>query len=268
MSAWHASGGVALLRPLLGISRARLLATLRAAGLAWVEDPSNADPRAERARLRAAIGEPMGEGRRTDALCEAAGAWGVRRQESMVSIATWVADHVMLHPGLFARLPEGPWPEGVLAALIRLVTGADYPPQTEAVARLARSPRPATLAGARLLRARGAWWLGREAAAMAASVPACEGAVWDGRFRLLGSAPQGALFGALGSSSPAPGLPAALSATLPAVWWNAAVICAPEVGILQEGLMILPAVPHPVAEAFTTANDLGGVLDEERPYVV
>jgi tRNA(Ile)-lysidine synthase len=44
---------VRLLRPLLGVSRARLTATLLARGVQWLDDPSNVDPRFERARLRA-----------------------------------------------------------------------------------------------------------------------------------------------------------------------------------------------------------------------
>ena len=44
---------VRLLRPLLGVSRSRLTATLLARGVPWIDDPSNADPRFERARLRA-----------------------------------------------------------------------------------------------------------------------------------------------------------------------------------------------------------------------
>ncbi|MFG1359927.1 tRNA lysidine(34) synthetase TilS [Xanthobacter pseudotagetidis] len=44
--------GVALLRPLLGLPKARLIATLRAAGVPFVEDPSNGDTRYARARLR------------------------------------------------------------------------------------------------------------------------------------------------------------------------------------------------------------------------
>ncbi|TAJ89100.1 MAG: tRNA lysidine(34) synthetase TilS [Reyranella sp.] len=43
---------VRLLRPLLCVPRARLSATLMARGVAWVDDPSNFDPRFERARLR------------------------------------------------------------------------------------------------------------------------------------------------------------------------------------------------------------------------
>src|SRR5262249_18811870 len=42
---------VRLLRPLLPVPRARLSATLRARGVAWIDDPSNADPRFERVRL-------------------------------------------------------------------------------------------------------------------------------------------------------------------------------------------------------------------------
>lgn len=44
---------VRLLRPLLAVPRARLTATLLECGVEWIDDPSNADPRFERARLRA-----------------------------------------------------------------------------------------------------------------------------------------------------------------------------------------------------------------------
>ena len=41
-----------LLRPLLGVSRARLTATLEVRGLDWIDDPSNEDRRFERVRVR------------------------------------------------------------------------------------------------------------------------------------------------------------------------------------------------------------------------
>ena len=41
-----------LLRPLLAIPRRRLTSTLVERGIRWIEDPSNADPRFERSRLR------------------------------------------------------------------------------------------------------------------------------------------------------------------------------------------------------------------------
>ena len=40
--------GVAVLRPLLGIARARLRATLRQQGATWIDDPTNARPEFER----------------------------------------------------------------------------------------------------------------------------------------------------------------------------------------------------------------------------
>lgn len=48
-------GFVPLLRPLLSVRRARLAATVKAAGLSWVEDPSNRDVRFERVRMRALL---------------------------------------------------------------------------------------------------------------------------------------------------------------------------------------------------------------------
>ena len=48
-------GSPALVRPLLDVAKARLIATLRAAGIAHVEDPSNDDPRYARVRWRKLI---------------------------------------------------------------------------------------------------------------------------------------------------------------------------------------------------------------------
>jgi tRNA(Ile)-lysidine synthase len=45
--------GVRLARPLLGISKAQLIATLEAAGIGFADDPSNRDPAFTRPRLRA-----------------------------------------------------------------------------------------------------------------------------------------------------------------------------------------------------------------------
>lgn len=44
--------GLTLLRPLLDVPKARLVATVQAAGLPFVTDPSNADPRFERSHVR------------------------------------------------------------------------------------------------------------------------------------------------------------------------------------------------------------------------
>ena len=60
--------GIGILRPLLDVPKARLVATLDAAGLPYVMDPSNADPRFERARMRERAGVLEALGLAPDAL--------------------------------------------------------------------------------------------------------------------------------------------------------------------------------------------------------
>ena len=55
-------GKVKLIRPLLDIPKARLIATLRAAKITFADDPSNRDPRFTRARLRSLMSELALEG--------------------------------------------------------------------------------------------------------------------------------------------------------------------------------------------------------------
>lgn len=57
-----AAGQIRLIRPLLDIAKARLIATLRAAKIPFADDPSNRDPRFTRARLRGLMGGLAGEG--------------------------------------------------------------------------------------------------------------------------------------------------------------------------------------------------------------
>ncbi len=52
MGVW---AGIALHRPWLDVPKARLIATLEARGIGFVSDPSNADPRFERARVRRSV---------------------------------------------------------------------------------------------------------------------------------------------------------------------------------------------------------------------
>ena len=52
----------ALVRPLLGVPKSRLVATLKAAGTSWIEDRSNDDDRFERVRIRKALATLEGLG--------------------------------------------------------------------------------------------------------------------------------------------------------------------------------------------------------------
>lgn len=58
----HQESRIALVRPFLDIPKSRLIATLHDAGIPFVEDPSNSDPRFARVRLRAVIPALAAEG--------------------------------------------------------------------------------------------------------------------------------------------------------------------------------------------------------------
>ncbi|MBO0753292.1 MAG: tRNA lysidine(34) synthetase TilS [Bradyrhizobiaceae bacterium] len=75
-----AGGDVVLVRPLLDVPKARLIVTLREAGIAYAEDPGNADPRFARARLRGLMPALAGEG--LTSRCLARLARRVRRSEA------------------------------------------------------------------------------------------------------------------------------------------------------------------------------------------
>jgi tRNA(Ile)-lysidine synthase len=94
------SNDIALVRPLLELRKAELLATLRKARIAYAEDPSNRDPRFTRARLRAAMPALQREGLNAERL--ALLAHRVRRAEAALEA---VVD------GAVAALAPEPWPD-------------------------------------------------------------------------------------------------------------------------------------------------------------
>jgi len=190
MAGWAARADIVILRPLLGEPRAGLRAWLQARGVAWVEDPSNADPKFERVRIRQA-----GTGL---APLAADGRVAAERET-----AAFLAAHAVLRPEGFAVLRADDAPPRALGALLRAVGGADYAPDLARTAALAAKLRPATLGGvilARTTKYGGGWLLAREPSACAPPVPAAAGAVWDGRFRLE-TAVSWATFGALGDDA-------------------------------------------------------------------
>ncbi len=220
MSAVRFSGSVRIVRPLLGVAPRTLRQLVCAAGLSAVRDPSNTDPRALRARLRMLRLDAAGTGPATRALCAAARADGLVRAAREAALAGELARMADIYPAGYAYLRPGPWSEAALAALVRTLGGHDWP--SARVARLAADPRPATLAGLRLIRRRGGFWLLREEAAVEPLRLVRPGRFWDRRF-LIGDSPmfKGKSIGALGDDAPAfrrrSGLPAAILRVLPAI---------------------------------------------------
>lgn len=242
-----------ILRPLLGIPRARLRATLSERGQDWVEDPSNADPAYARVRLRQLGPTLAAEGLTPARLAATAARLGRARETVEQDVARAAVAFVALHPAGFARLEAEAFaalPDEVglrlLARLLAVVGGEALPPRLERLERLARvlagggGAGGLTLAGCKIVAAPGSGWVFcREPARAAAPVALVPGgaAEWDRRFlvRLGSDAPAGLRLGALGVS---PGrdlserarrlaIPACARATLPALYDQRGVCAVP-----------------------------------------
>ncbi len=214
MSATVERAACRVLRPLLPVPRARLVATLQALGQSWIEDPSNRDHRYARARLRQGLAPLAEAGLTVERLAASAARLGRARAALEVEVAALLARSTAIHPAGFARidaaaLAAAPAEIGLraLAAVLLMVGGAAYPPRSERLARLHRRLAGGlgggcTLGGCRILPRRGGVLVCREPAATAAPVAARPGAAvtWDGRFhlRLPAGAPTGLRLGARG----------------------------------------------------------------------
>jgi tRNA(Ile)-lysidine synthase len=86
-----------LVRPLLDLPKARLIATLAAGRISFCEDPSNHDPRFTRARLRELMPVLAGEG--LDAKRLALLAMRLRRAEATIEWAVTAAAHTVSDAG-------------------------------------------------------------------------------------------------------------------------------------------------------------------------
>ncbi len=253
-----------LLRPLLSIMPVRLRATLRSAGVEWIEDPTNNDLATPRARLRAAFQE--GAGASVPELCREARRFGRERRAGEAAVAAELAQKTALLPEGVAVVLEPALSAAALSALVWAVSGARHPPARALVGRLRGQLRPATLHGAAILRARGGWLIGREAAALAPTRPAQVGTVWDGRFRLLSPPPDDSAIGPLGDEAGRlrgrSGLPAALLRTLPAIWRDHALFAVPHLSYPDretcDAVPVLFCPQRPAAPAPFALDQLGG----------
>ncbi|MGR7995674.1 MULTISPECIES: tRNA lysidine(34) synthetase TilS [unclassified Xanthobacter] len=107
-----ARGGLTLLRPLLDVPKARLVATLEAAGVPFVRDPANTNPRFARARLRQLAPRLAEEGLDARRLAQLAAR--VARADAALEAATDAAaplctpqgEAIALNAAALASLPE------------------------------------------------------------------------------------------------------------------------------------------------------------------
>ena len=105
MAAATPRGGVTLVRPLLGVAKADLVAFCLSRGVPFVDDPSNADPAYARTRLRALMGRLADEGLDASGLARLAR----RAAEADEALARMTAE-------VEARLGDGPVDAAALAS--------------------------------------------------------------------------------------------------------------------------------------------------------
>jgi tRNA(Ile)-lysidine synthase len=284
MSALTERAQCRVLRPVLGMPRARLAATLADRGQDWIEDPSNADPAYARVRLRQAGDVLAAEGLGPERLADTALRLGRARQALEPASALLLARAAWIHPAGFAWLDAarlGAAPAEVrlraLAALIACVGGAVYPPRLQGLERLAQDlalglSAGRTLGGCLVLPRRGRVLICREPEAAAPPVAAAEAArvAWDGRFlALMPEAPEaidaGFEIGALGGASQnldaryldarsGSAIPPSARATLPAVRLAGRVIAIPHLGYSEAGGPIAPRLRFRPARPLTAAE--------------
>lgn len=246
--AWDEQG-VHWMRPLLGQGRQALRDYLRRNGLAWVDDPSNENPKYQRVRARQAMRDlhPLGVTAETigqsiahlsaadEALLQitAAVAAGFRETAG----ALFIPDDILWHQPAEIR-------RRLLNGMIRWIGGADYPPRAHQLARLEgllQQGRDATLGGTRFRHKNGQILALREARATQGAVSL--GEVWDNRWLVTGDtggetgAATGAEVRALGAAGLAQipdwrdmGLPREAALVLPGLWQQDRLISAPYFG--------------------------------------
>ena len=257
-----------LLRPLLGLPKARLEATLRARGLSWVEDPTNRDPAQARVRLRRLLPEIAREGLTAARLAATAQRLGRARAAFEHELARLLVSAVILDPAGFAWLDPEPLvaapAEFGLRALARVLTtvgGAEYGPRLDSLERLhkrisAGLTAGATLGGCRVLPRRGRLLVVREARNLpAVRLHAGQNLLWDGRFEVALPRAAGRPAAVDGRPAAVDGRPAAVElelGPLGAAGWAEVRAAAPACARGR--------IPAPVRAALPALRDAKGVL--------
>jgi tRNA(Ile)-lysidine synthase len=259
MAALRETAGLRLLRPLLEVEPALLRGLLTASGTDWVEDPSNRDTRALRPRLRHGLArhtanetgrdETGGDesGGDETGLARAIAAVGRLRSREESETAVELACRMTIRPEGFALLSPGRVGSAALSSVVRTVGGMPYPASPGQISDLAARPKPATVAGVRIVpagRFGDGWLIVREEAAIMEPVAALPDTMWDHRFRVMGNTaiPGGAfssraMIGKLGPDAARfrddSDLPSAVLRTLPALRIGKVLAAVPHLGYVS-----------------------------------
>jgi tRNA(Ile)-lysidine synthase len=248
--------GIIVLRPLLEVPKVRLLATLDAAGIAFVSDPSNFDPRFERARLRGSADALAALSLTPEALALAARRLR-RAREALESVAQeFLAANSEISEAGYAVVDRGALEAApreialrALAQLIGAVGGGETPLQLAKLEHLFAAlqqdaAKAHTLGRCRLEPCAGRLGVFREVRGRGlpeVRLRPGERLLWDNRFRVeLGSSePRPVVVKALGESgwrslrersALASSLPRLAGRTLPSCWRGDQLLGLPRLG--------------------------------------
>lgn len=199
MAAVTETSSLRLVRPLLGVPRARLRAFLDRHGVDWIEDPANRDRSHARVRMRDMLPGLAAEGLDAARLARTARNMARARAALETGTAELLARACSILPEGYCRLDARALAaapaEVSLRALARVVTcigGRQYPPRLERLERLHRTVtgdaawRARTLSGCRLAPGPDGLMVCREPGAVTECLtlePGTE-ALWDRRFRI------------------------------------------------------------------------------------
>ncbi len=136
-------GGVVVARPFLAVSRARLAATARTAGLEPIEDAMNADPRFDRVRVRQLLPRLADLGLDAAALSATAGRLADAADAIEQAASTFLTQSVEADRCAVAWLDVAGFASAsravrlrALARIVMAVGGGDYPPRHDRLAAL------------------------------------------------------------------------------------------------------------------------------------
>ncbi len=245
---------IVLARPLLGIPKSRLVATLEARGISYAEDPTNDDPRYERTRIRSRLTELAETGLTPEVLATSARRLGDAREGLAYAEGHFVASlGLSFGNEVFATLDRQAFEAGpavlrqrVVSRLIRRYGGASPAPRLseieDLVARMQREAGSrATLGGVMISSGPRFIRVWREAGRLDASEfelkPGKE-LLWDQRFLLKwsGASEDSVIVKPLGETGfaaivtrldPARRPPSRAALGLPAFWARETLLAAP-----------------------------------------
>lgn len=254
MAAVRELSGFRLLRPLLGVDKRRLTATLRHLGQDWIDDPSNQNLSFTRNRLRH-------EGIDVAGLVKTAVDQGRRRARHDDEINALLVRLVAIDPLGFAQLSADQFADlpsetaaNLLARILLTIGGQGYPPKRLGLGRLLGAMRDSTrqhsitLAHCLVQRRKDHWLICRENQNLAPlQLAPNRWHVWDKRFLIRLRSGEMRLYlrqlGERGWSKREPlqqhgssrDLPSEIRQSLPSIWRDETLLVIPHLGLSERG---------------------------------